>query len=1116
MADTTGATRSLTLEEKIENLYSYIDDLSINITETTTERMSRLKDIAASSEEKLKTVMSEVSDSLKSIYGEDHNLFKSNDTKDIISDIETVTAKIEELKKAGDNEGAENLYKSLERVIRAYKICTSQQEKYNKLIEEGGYLFDNHYMNSAQKLEEQTKKHEKGFTEIKNGFKGICNAVSSLVEPWRKAEHAAMGYAKSVGMSEETTKKYLNKSINFASNRDIGLNYNKTIDEFIVMQQKYSEAIGRNVQLTDDQKEDMLAIEKIIGEDGMTSLSNNLENFGLGMSDTANFVSKTFSEATKYGISASKLTKTVTDNIKMAQNYTFKNGIDGLTSMAKKAIQLKTDLSLVNGLIEKTSTVEGAINTGAQLQVLGGNYAMGSDPLSMMYDSLNDAEAMFDRAVGMAKGKVFYNESTGNFEMGAMDRYMAKQAATVMGVDPEKLIDVAFRQASLGRIESQARQNSVISNDPDMMELIKNVATWDKGNAVVNIDGKDKKISEIDEGDKEALMEMQKTDSENLRDIAKSLRSSYDIIEGYVKEKKNEQADWTENLGNFLKSFLKMTGLLNFIANIDGTAIATVAAIYKMGKGVMGVLKGIAHSVNMISRNSLSNRNLGGTMSSYDIGGEGSYVGGDDWGDYGRRGRRRGGFGRNKGFGGRMRQLGRVTRRGGLRGATRFLKTATKGGFKRLGTTAATNLGLNTAANVATNTVANTAVNGAGSTIANAATNTVANTAANTAANTTSNIAGNVASNAGKSVLKGAGKAVLKGVGKAALRGVGMGVGSLAVDMITGDFKENKAKSIGSAVGATVLGAVGSIFGPVGTFVGGWLGGKIGGWFGNKIGARKAKQAKEAKENIIKDFTASNPRLVGVFSGENAIQGNYSKDELNSLKSAIEDGSLKEGDISPKLAKKMKDNGDLRRIFDQGISVYLPMANGGFLKGASHAQGGMPVLGSNIEVEGGEYIINKASTKKYRPLLEYINNDKNNTLSSPSYSKPKTFAKGGELNDIDLTKKYDEILNTKNSKINISNVLPNEPLGKQMTVINNYYNSKNEDGASKELKIEPITLNINGNIKLDTGSGNQLDISQEILKNPAFITRITELISKELNKLSNGSFNKEKYVQKFA
>ena len=48
-------------------------------------------------------------------------------------------------------------------------------------------------------------------------------------------------------------------------------------------------------------------------------------------------------------------------------------------------------------------------------------------------------EGLFDRATNMAKGKVFYNEQTGNFEMGAMDRYMMKQAATAMGVDPNKM-----------------------------------------------------------------------------------------------------------------------------------------------------------------------------------------------------------------------------------------------------------------------------------------------------------------------------------------------------------------------------------------------------------------------------------------------------------------------------------------------------------------------------------------------------------------------------------------------------------------------------------------------------------------------------------------------------
>ena len=49
--------------------------------------------------------------------------------------------------------------------------------------------------------------------------------------------------------------------------------------------------------------------------------------------------------------------------------------------------------------------------------------------------------------------------------------------------------------------------------------------------------------------------------------------------------------------------------------------------------------------------------------------------------------------------------------------------------------------------------------------------------------------------------------------------------------------------------------------------------------------------------------------------------------------------------------------------------------NSGKLKGKSHAQGGMRVEGTNIELEGNEYVVNKKSTAKYEPLIEAINND---------------------------------------------------------------------------------------------------------------------------------------------
>jgi len=69
-------------------------------------------------------------------------------------------------------------------------------------------------------------------------------------------------------------------------------------------------------------------------------------------------------------------------------------------------------------------------------------------------------------------------------------------------------------------------------------------------------------------------------------------------------------------------------------------------------------------------------------------------------------------------------------------------------------------------------------------------------------------------------------------------------------------------------------------------------------------------------------------------------------------------------------------------------------AKGGMVKGPSHAQGGVPfaVQGRNgYEMEGGEYIINKESTMKYKGLLDLING----TPRPMNYNVPVKFAAGG-------------------------------------------------------------------------------------------------------------------------
>ena len=85
-------------------------------------------------------------------------------------------------------------------------------------------------------------------------------------------------------------------------------------------------------------------------------------------------------------------------------------------------------------------------------------------------------------------------------------------------------------------------------------------------------------------------------------------------------------------------------------------------------------------------------------------------------------------------------------------------------------------------------------------------------------------------------------------------------------------------------------------------------------------------------------------------------------------------------------------------------------ADGGVIQGASHSQGGVPVMNGSVEVEGGEYITNKITTSKNVDVLTFINSKKKkldlsdfvefySNGSTKNYSKPfKTvFADGGQL-----------------------------------------------------------------------------------------------------------------------
>ena len=74
----------------------------------------------------------------------------------------------------------------------------------------------------------------------------------------------------------------------------------------------------------------------------------------------------------------------------------------------------------------------------------------------------------------------------------------------------------------------------------------------------------------------------------------------------------------------------------------------------------------------------------------------------------------------------------------------------------------------------------------------------------------------------------------------------------------------------------------------------------------------------------------------------------------------------------------------------------IKYADGGLLQGPSHSQGGIRL--GNIEVEGGEAVINKRSTKRFLPLLDAINAVGNGGKHTLADHRIRKYADGGQLN----------------------------------------------------------------------------------------------------------------------
>lgn len=430
---------------------------------------------------------------------------------------------------------------------------------------------------------------------IKNGINGIATGVKSFVksfgDAWRKVDQSSANFAKNIGIGNKGLEALRTNTMNLVKN-GIGVNYGIGMEELIQVQQGYAQGTGRNIGLSNEDIEYGAAMSRVMGQRG-GELANALEKFGLSYSEAGKRAGKMFSDASKYGLSFEKYSENFLQNIKIAQNYTFRDGLKGLERMAKKATEIRLDMQQVASFADKVSTLEGSIEASAQLQVLGGAYAQFSDPLGMLNDSLNNVGGIMDRIENMTKNIGTFNAKTGEVEISAFERQRAKVAAGAMGMDYNQMMESIQTQARRNFIERNIRGNFT----DEEREFLLNTATVSNGTPQMTYIDKNgnrvtKDVNRMSSEDIKQARTQNESDSDNIKTIARSTMSLNEKVEGVEKAIQATEAKFVDPIMNFLdKKLMSNLNLIKFAV----IAIAGANIITQGGQILKSVFGGISN-----------------------------------------------------------------------------------------------------------------------------------------------------------------------------------------------------------------------------------------------------------------------------------------------------------------------------------------------------------------------------------------------------------------------------------------------------------------------------------------------------------------------------------------
>lgn len=352
-----------------------------------------------------------------------------------------------------------------------------------------------------------------------------------------KSKETALSIGISVGRSQQFTKEFNRATAEVQK-------FGGSMNDVASIMEEMSDNSGRARIISSEEVGNIFKISKSLklDQDTVAQMAERFDLMGVSSEKFYEHINQMTIDSQKLGLNSKKVGEQLQNNFAKMSNMSFKNGVKGMTEMAKLAVQMRMDVSDMLEMAGKFYNPEEAINAAAELQLLGGDIAEAfGDPFETMYLARNKPDELAKKVSKMTENMMQFNEETGEYELPPEARQQFEALQKQIGGSVDGLIDMSRQAAKIKDIKMNVSGNIT---DEDMREGLAGMAKMKDGKWVVDFKGEELDIGDIGMDQAAEILAAPKDSDDAIMDIAMNSMTTNEILKnilaamktGYVAE----------------------------------------------------------------------------------------------------------------------------------------------------------------------------------------------------------------------------------------------------------------------------------------------------------------------------------------------------------------------------------------------------------------------------------------------------------------------------------------------------------------------------------------------------------------------------------------------------